>query len=53
MLIVAFRTMGAYEAMARRLFFANRNVKRFRSFIAMERVKVGLIIALEPQRDRS
>jgi hypothetical protein len=45
--------MGDYEAMTRRLFFANRNVKRFRSFVAMDRVKVGLNIALDPQRDRS
>ncbi|MBB2674556.1 UNVERIFIED_ORG: DNA-binding Lrp family transcriptional regulator [Rhizobium esperanzae] len=52
-LIVVVRTMGDYEAMTRRLFFANKNVKRFRSFVAMDRVKVGLNIALDPQRDRS
>ncbi|WP_246642493.1 Lrp/AsnC ligand binding domain-containing protein [Rhizobium croatiense] len=31
-LIVVIRTVGDYEAMTRRLFFANKNVKRFRSF---------------------
>lgn len=29
-------------SMTRRLFFGNNNVKRFRTFVAMDRVKVGL-----------
>jgi len=52
-LLVVVRTMADYEAMTRRLFFANKNVKRFRSFVAMDRVKVGLSVALDRQRDRS
>lgn len=40
-------TMGDYEALTRRLFFGNNNVKRFRTFVAMDRVKVGLNIPVE------
>ncbi len=46
-LVVMAPTMAAYEALTRRLFFANNNVKRFRTFVAMDRVKVGLAIPLE------
>ena len=52
-LLVVVRTMADYEAMTRRLFFANKNVKRFRSFVVMDRVKVGLNVVLDPKRDRS
>lgn len=50
-LLVVVRTMADYEAMTRRLFFSNKNVKRFRSFVAMDRVKTGLSIALNPEYD--
>ena len=43
-LIVTVSTMDAYEAMTKRLFFGNNNVKRFRSYVTMNRVKVGLAI---------
>lgn len=43
-LIVVLGTMEEYEMLTRRLFFGNHNVKRFRSYVAMERVKVGLDI---------
>ena len=49
-LLVVVRTMADYEAMTRRLFFANKNVKRFRSFVAMDRVKVGLNVPLDSKR---
>jgi Lrp/AsnC family transcriptional regulator, leucine-responsive regulatory protein len=39
-------TMADYEALTRRLFFANNNVKKFRTFVAMDRVKVGLGVPL-------
>lgn len=39
-LVVVVPTMADYEALARRLFFGNNNVKRFRTFVAMDRVKV-------------
>ncbi|TGR95743.1 Lrp/AsnC family transcriptional regulator, partial [Mesorhizobium sp. M2E.F.Ca.ET.209.01.1.1] len=41
-LVVTVATMADYETLTRRLFFANNNVKRFRTFVAMDRVKVGL-----------
>lgn len=45
-LVIVVPTMGAYEALTRRLFFGNNNVKKFRTFVAMDRVKVGLAVAL-------
>lgn len=46
MLVVVVPTMEAYEAFTRRMFFGNNNVKRFRTFVAMDRVKVGLSVPL-------
>ncbi|WP_407114269.1 Lrp/AsnC family transcriptional regulator [Bradyrhizobium sp. LMG 9283] len=43
-LIITVGTMSDYEALSRQLFFGNNNVKRFRSFIAMDRVKTGLSV---------
>lgn len=51
-LIVVVPTMAAYEALTRRLFFGNNNVKRFRTFVAMDRVKVGLAVPLLPDHNR-
>ncbi len=45
-LVVTAATMAEYEALTRRLFFADSNVKRFRTFVAMDRVKVGLTAPL-------
>ena len=45
-LVMLLPTMAAYEAVTRRLFFGNNNVKRFRSFVAMDRVKVGLTVPI-------
>jgi Lrp/AsnC family transcriptional regulator, leucine-responsive regulatory protein len=45
-LVVVVPTMTAYEALTRCLFFGNNNVKRFRTFVAMDRVKVGLAVPL-------
>ena len=42
MLVVLVPSMAAYEALTRRLFFADPNIRKFRSFVAMDRVKVGL-----------
>ncbi|WP_425290313.1 Lrp/AsnC family transcriptional regulator [Bosea lathyri] len=46
-LVVMVATMADYEALTRRLFFGNNNVKKFRTFVAMDRVKVGLTVPLE------
>ncbi len=45
-LVIVVATMGEYEALTRRLFFENSNVKKFRTFVAMDRVKVGLAVPL-------
>jgi DNA-binding Lrp family transcriptional regulator len=47
-LVVTVATMAEYEALTRRLLFADSNVKRFRTFVAMDRVKVGLEAPVEP-----
>jgi DNA-binding Lrp family transcriptional regulator len=41
-LVVVVPSMSDYEALTRQLFFDNPNVRRFRTFVAMDRVKVGL-----------
>lgn len=46
-LIVVVPTMHYYEQLCRRLFFANNNIKRFRSFIATDLVKIGSTITLD------
>ncbi len=47
-LVVVVSTMAHYEALTQRLFFGNNNVKRFRTSVVMDRVKVGLSIPVEP-----
>jgi DNA-binding Lrp family transcriptional regulator len=51
-LIIAVATMHEYEALARRLFYENRNVKTFRSMVVLDRVKVGLGVDLSRSRGR-
>jgi DNA-binding Lrp family transcriptional regulator len=41
-LVITVATMTEYEALTRRLFFGNNNVKRFRTLVALDRVKVGI-----------
>lgn len=41
MLVVTVPTMADYEEMTRRLFFADENVRKFRTFVTMDRVKTG------------
>ena len=45
-LVVVVSDMAEYEALTRRLFFGNNNVKRFRTLVTMDRVKVGLAVPL-------
>jgi DNA-binding Lrp family transcriptional regulator len=45
-LIVTVASMGDYEALTRRLFFGNHNVKRFRTLVVMDRIKTGLAVPL-------
>ena len=46
MLVIVCPSMAHYEALTRRLFFGANNVKRFKTFVAMDRVKVGLAAPL-------
>lgn len=43
-LIINVKTMSDYEELTRHLFFENNNVKHFRTFVAMDIVKVGMSI---------
>ena len=46
-LVLTVATMQEYEALARRLFAENPNVKWFKTIVALDRVKVGLEIPCE------
>lgn len=45
-LVVVVRSTSDYEALAKRLFVDNPNIRRFDTFVAMETVKLGLEIPL-------
>ena len=45
-LIVTVASMAHYEALMRRLFFDNTNVKRFRTLVVMDRIKSTLKVPL-------
>jgi len=45
-LVVTVATMGEYEALTRRLFFEDENVRRFRTFVSMGPVKRGLEVPI-------
>lgn len=47
-LIVTVRHMEEYTELTRQLFFANNNVKRFKTLVSMDRVKVGLTVPTPP-----
>lgn len=49
-LVMLVPSMEAYERLTRRLFFGNNNVKRFRTLVAMDRVKVGLSVPIVSRR---
>lgn len=46
-LIFTVTDMEHYNALTRQLFFTNNNVKRFKTFVTMSRVKVGLSVPVE------
>lgn len=45
-LIVVVASMSDYQALCRRLFHDNPNVTKFKSLVAMDRVKIGLSLPL-------
>lgn len=46
-LIFTVRDMEQYNDLTRQLFFANNNVKRFKTLVTMSRVKVGLEVPVD------
>jgi len=52
-LIIVVPSMVAYEQLTKKLFFDNANVKRFRTFVTMDRVKVGLTIPISVKKQQS
>ncbi|MCK9798175.1 AsnC family transcriptional regulator [Pseudomonas chlororaphis] len=48
-LIVNVATMQEYQALARRLFAENANVKWFKTMVALDRLKVGLEVPCLPE----
>jgi DNA-binding Lrp family transcriptional regulator len=45
-LILAVTNMEHYNELTRKLFFTSNNIKRFKTFVAMSRVKVGQSLPL-------
>lgn len=41
-LIVIVRDMSEYEKLTQRLFFSNKNIRKFRTFVAMDRTKSSM-----------
>lgn len=49
-LVITVASMAEYEALTRRLFFENHNVKRFRTLVVMDRIKTGLAVPVRATR---
>jgi len=47
MLVMNVRDMSEYERLTRELFFASGNVRQFKTYVAMQRVKVSLRVPLQ------
>ena len=45
-LVVVVESMPAYEDFTRRMFFANDNIKKFRTFVSMDAIKTGSSISI-------
>jgi Lrp/AsnC family leucine-responsive transcriptional regulator len=45
-LVIIVQSMEEYEKLTKRLFFNNSNIKRFNTFVVMDKVKVGLSVNL-------
>ncbi|MGG6893202.1 Lrp/AsnC family transcriptional regulator [Rhizobium sp. BR 315] len=45
-LVIVVASMSEYQALTRRLFHGNPNVTKFKSLVAMDRVKIGLSLPL-------
>ena len=49
-LVVTVASMQDYEALTKRLFFENHNVKHFKTLVVMDRVKASMRLVL-PSRE--
>ena len=47
--IITAKDMQEYEAISRRLFMENPNVRRYKTSLVVRRIKSGTIIPLEPE----
>lgn len=48
-LVITARDMNAYEALTRRLFTENPNIRRFATSVVVDRVKVGMKVPLSQE----
>ncbi|ABO59581.1 Lrp/AsnC family transcriptional regulator (plasmid) [Burkholderia vietnamiensis] len=46
-LVLTVKDMDQYNELTRQLFFSNNNVKRFKTLVSMDRVKVGLGVPVD------
>lgn len=51
MMILTSKSMEAYDAFVERFLFANRNVRRFETYVVMDRVKVGFDLPIDIDAD--
>ncbi len=51
MMILTSKSMEAYDAFVERFLFANRNVRRFETYVVMDRVKVGFDLPIDLDLD--
>lgn len=49
--VVTARDMREYEAISRRLFMENPNVRRYKSSLVVRRIKSGLAVPLTPEAE--
>lgn len=49
-LVITIPTMQEYEALTKRLFFKDKNIKHFRSHVVMDRVKASMAVSLPDSR---
>lgn len=43
-LVIVVGDMSEYESLTQRLFFANENIRKFRTFVTMDRAKVSMAL---------
>ena len=46
-LIVTARDMEEYEALTRTLFFSEKNIRHFKTFVSMQRIKDDTLLPMD------